>query len=71
MARSYLPSKVSEIVALWRKDLNKVSCHSCVFVSHRIAWVSGPSAMILLFLYSTCIQLCEFNFLHPVEGCFD
>ncbi|CAH8353618.1 unnamed protein product [Eruca vesicaria subsp. sativa] len=23
MARSYLPSKVSEIVALWRKDLNK------------------------------------------------
>ena len=25
MARSYLPSKVSEIVALWRKDLNKVS----------------------------------------------
>lgn len=24
MARSYLPSKVSEIVALWRKDLNKV-----------------------------------------------
>ena len=28
MARSYLPSKVSEIVALWRKDLNKVSCLS-------------------------------------------
>ncbi|KAL8147683.1 hypothetical protein AgCh_005127 [Apium graveolens] len=25
MARSYLPSKVSEIVALWRKDLNKVN----------------------------------------------
>ena len=25
MARSYLPSKVSEIVAIWRKDLNKVS----------------------------------------------
>lgn len=24
MARSYLPSKVSEIVAIWRKDLNKV-----------------------------------------------
>ena len=24
MARSYLPSKVSEIVALWRKDLSKV-----------------------------------------------
>ncbi|MFQ6639063.1 hypothetical protein Gotur_015751 [Gossypium turneri] len=26
MARSYLPSKVSEIVAIWRRDLNKVSC---------------------------------------------
>ncbi|XP_071733464.1 coatomer subunit beta'-2-like [Rutidosis leptorrhynchoides] len=25
MARSYLPSKVSEIVALWRKNLNKVN----------------------------------------------
>ncbi|KAG6422303.1 hypothetical protein SASPL_118870 [Salvia splendens] len=25
MARSYLPSKVSEIVALWRKDLNKIN----------------------------------------------
>ncbi|KAH1219445.1 Coatomer subunit beta'-2 [Glycine max] len=25
MARSYLPSKVSEIVAIWRKDLNKVN----------------------------------------------
>lgn len=25
MARSYLPSKVSEIVALWRKDLVKVN----------------------------------------------
>jgi coatomer subunit beta' len=25
MARSYLPSKVSEIVALWRNDLTKVS----------------------------------------------
>ena len=25
MARSYLPSKVSEIVALWRKDLSKVT----------------------------------------------
>ncbi|KAB1220145.1 Coatomer subunit beta'-2 [Morella rubra] len=25
MARSYLPSKVSEIVAIWRKDLHKVS----------------------------------------------
>ncbi|KAL8232387.1 hypothetical protein R6Q57_002165 [Mikania cordata] len=25
MARSYLPSKVSEVVALWRKDLNKVN----------------------------------------------
>ncbi|KNA15992.1 hypothetical protein SOVF_093220 [Spinacia oleracea] len=25
MARSYLPSKVSEIVELWRKDLNKVN----------------------------------------------
>ncbi|KAM7480429.1 hypothetical protein LguiA_028642 [Lonicera macranthoides] len=25
MARSYLPSKVSDIVALWRKDLNKVN----------------------------------------------
>lgn len=24
MARSYLPSKVSEIVAIWRNDLNKV-----------------------------------------------
>ena len=28
MARSYLPSKVSEIVALWRKDLSKVIFHS-------------------------------------------
>ncbi|GKD01785.1 hypothetical protein Tco_1172059 [Tanacetum coccineum] len=25
MARSYLPSKVSKIVALWRKDLKKVN----------------------------------------------
>lgn len=25
MARSYLPSRVSDIVAIWRKDLNKVS----------------------------------------------
>jgi coatomer subunit beta' len=25
MARSYLPSKVSEIVSIWRKDLNKVN----------------------------------------------
>ncbi|PWA91323.1 Coatomer, WD associated region [Artemisia annua] len=25
MARSYLPNKVSEIVALWTKDLNKVN----------------------------------------------
>ena len=25
MARSYLPSKVSEIVAIWRKDLSKVN----------------------------------------------
>jgi hypothetical protein len=25
MARSYLPSKVSEIVSIWRKDLNKVT----------------------------------------------
>ncbi|KAB1206049.1 Coatomer subunit beta'-2 [Morella rubra] len=25
MARSYLPSKVSEIVAIWRKDLHKVN----------------------------------------------
>ncbi|XP_075100485.1 coatomer subunit beta'-1 isoform X2 [Nicotiana tabacum] len=25
MARSYLPSKVSEIVAIWKKDLNKVN----------------------------------------------
>lgn len=24
MARSYLPSKVSEIVAIWKKDLSKV-----------------------------------------------
>lgn len=24
MARSYLPSKVSEIVAIWRNDLSKV-----------------------------------------------
>jgi hypothetical protein len=41
MARSYLPSKVSEIVAIWRKDLNKVSC---VFVSLRISRVPGKSA---------------------------
>lgn len=25
MARSYLPSKVPEIVSIWRKDLSKVS----------------------------------------------
>ncbi|MED6120434.1 hypothetical protein PIB30_020786 [Stylosanthes scabra] len=25
MAQSYLPCKVSEIVAIWRKDLNKVN----------------------------------------------
>ncbi|XP_048440108.1 coatomer subunit beta'-1-like isoform X4 [Pyrus x bretschneideri] len=25
MARSYLPSKVSEIVSIWRNDLNKVN----------------------------------------------
>lgn len=25
MARSYMPSKVSEIVAIWKKDLSKVS----------------------------------------------
>lgn len=31
MARSYLPSKVSEIVAIWRKDLQKVTFCSCVF----------------------------------------
>ena len=30
MARSYLPSKVSEIVAIWRKDLNKVTFNSYV-----------------------------------------
>uniref|UniRef100_A0A2P2MUN1 Uncharacterized protein MANES_04G122600 n=1 Tax=Rhizophora mucronata TaxID=61149 RepID=A0A2P2MUN1_RHIMU len=28
MARSYLPSKVSEIVAIWRKDLSKVCQNS-------------------------------------------
>lgn len=28
MARSYLPSKVSEIVAIWRKDLSKVTSKS-------------------------------------------
>lgn len=32
MARSYLPSKVSEIVALWRNDLNKV-CFSLNIIS--------------------------------------
>lgn len=31
MARSYLPSKVSEIVAIWRKDLNKVASDSDIF----------------------------------------
>jgi hypothetical protein len=25
MARSYLPSKVADIVDIWRKDLNKVT----------------------------------------------
>lgn len=32
LARSYLPSKVSEIVALWKNDLHKVAfnfCFSC------------------------------------------
>lgn len=28
MARSYLPSKVSEIVAIWRKDLSKVAFYA-------------------------------------------
>lgn len=28
MARSYLPSKVSEIVAIWKNDLNKVPSFS-------------------------------------------
>lgn len=32
MARSYLPSKVSEIVGLWRKDLNKVTRHCTGFL---------------------------------------
>lgn len=32
MARSYLPSKVSEIVAIWRKDLSKVFSHSLVYI---------------------------------------
>ena len=36
MARSYLPSKVSEIVAIWRKDLNKVSYYSLIFVMFMI-----------------------------------
>lgn len=31
MARSYLPSKVSEIVALWREDLSKVNFSSILF----------------------------------------
>ncbi|XP_039017606.1 coatomer subunit beta'-1-like isoform X2 [Hibiscus syriacus] len=29
MARSYLPSKVSEMVAIWRKDLNRRCLSSC------------------------------------------
>lgn len=38
MARSYLPSKVSDIVALWKKDLNKVqSC--CLLSSFAIFWM--------------------------------
>lgn len=35
MARSYLPSKVSEIVAIWKKDLNKVSdilFRGCIYI---------------------------------------
>lgn len=32
MARSYLPSKVSEIVAIWRKDLNKVMFYGTFFL---------------------------------------
>lgn len=31
MARSYLPSKVSEIVAIWKKDLSKV-CVSLIMI---------------------------------------
>lgn len=31
MARSYLPSKVSDIVAIWRKDLNKVTYFGFLF----------------------------------------
>lgn len=36
MARSYLPSKVPEIVAIWRKDLSKVICyiHICIRFSY-------------------------------------
>jgi coatomer subunit beta' len=33
MARSYLPSKVPEIIALWKKDLQKVFCLQISFDS--------------------------------------
>lgn len=41
MARSYLPSKVSEIVAIWRRDLNKVTIERSLCGSlqmHLVVW---------------------------------
>lgn len=34
MARSYLPSKVSEIVAIWKNDLSKVGVFSELELSY-------------------------------------
>lgn len=46
MARSYLPSKVSEIVAIWRKDLNKV-----IFNSYVLLMLNIPSTEVLSLLH--------------------
>jgi hypothetical protein len=45
MARSYLPSKVPEIVAIWRKDLNKVM------------YGSGISYLLMMEVPGFCVSM--------------
>ncbi|MED6129400.1 hypothetical protein PIB30_107656, partial [Stylosanthes scabra] len=51
LSRSYLPSKVSEIVAIWRKDLNKVNPKAA-------GWSPASS--------TGCLQ-CQSTILVPVQ----
>jgi hypothetical protein len=61
MARSYLPSKVSEIVAIWRNDLSKVISLSSAFMLFlgTVHLLNNVCYYLILVIYSFYARLIQ------------